>query len=1086
MNLYKKILVFFALALTVFGTFAADAEGDVLKVMYSSTAERFDNSSNPKIDLTSNVGHARVIENFDDEHGNVLNLGVAEGDANAKNDTSQINISNTGDKNKNVCFEFDIFVDGQNLPAGKRLSLIKRNSSTSQPKLFEVDGSKFYSGGNTYNYTPGKWYTVIVNVDMENSLYGVSVNDGESITVISENVSQEFSVSTWRFFGTTNKTNYHEFYLDNFKFYKFIEKPDGYEEPSAQIEAQSYEKYYGENIDFTLDVSGTDISSAEVYINDEFYADYESFPAAVSYTPSESGQYTVKAVVKNTYGITGETEKTFTVNSNEPPSVTFDGMSGEVVFEEKDDKTISVTASDDYGIAKLELYVNGNLANTVNGNKMTFDLSALGLECGKYEAECIAYDIYNLTASEKLNITLWPDGYVVPSVKLSAKSKTAVCGEKAEFTVKAESNHFNGVDVFVNDELYKSYTEKEFTFDIIKFAEGDYKIKAVVKDILGKEAQAETEITYSLPSGYIPPSVSITAENTALKLGETIKANVLCEGTHYQSVDVFVDGELKDNYEQESFNVFYTPKKTGTCIIKAVITDLFGKTDQKELKFTIADNDAPTVSFDGISDGGHISFSYDLPKAIKVSAADSDQIDRIEIYVDGVLKKTHKGDSLEFDFDQFDMGLGGFVITAVAYDAYGLDGKTTAAVEITNSLKELKIENTEFDTGVSFTVKRGHALVGVAAPQHGKSILIGMAETDSDPEANYSSVNITSGGYNQTEFVFDMCVIKKPSGKGLTFAARTVDNGTVKIPEIFTVNDANFVSGGGKFAYEVGKWYTVSIEVNFSKKIFSTIVYDGESKAVLASGSTGDFGTFSNWRFYTSTNKTDYCEFALDNFKFYEIISAPGIESVGYDDKISSDIIPTFAKSINITLNGSLEAQDINIENVRLLRSKEQVYLEKVQYDRSANKIILILKDALISDADYSVVIDKNVRISQSRTLGADIKANFKTGYSNIQISGINWKIKKDNSANLTFDAKNLSKIGESEYQKTPISVIVTLWNGDGRFVKTCAKDFSLSEAEKSFSFDVSDAAGLNAEIYFANNLNDLNIYEKNIQNYKN
>lgn len=1084
MSLRKKLILLFVFALAVLNFSAAFANDGYFKVLYGSNTERFDESADPKIKLTSNVGHARVIENFDGEHKNVINLGVASGDANAKNDTSQINISNTGDLNKNVCFEFDIMTGTDSLPTAKRLTLIKRNSSTSQPKLFEADGSKFYSGGNTYAYTPGNWYTVIVNADMENGLYGVSVKDNEgNVTVISENVSQTLSVSSWRFYGTVNKTDYHEFYLDNFKFYKYEKKPDGYTDPKAVIEAESFEKYLGESIDFTLNAEGTQIESASVYVNGEHYADYTSFPASVSINCETFGEYTVTAEVKNVYGITGSDEKTFTVKENNPPSVVFDGISGSVTFKENGEMKLSVTALDDAGIAKLELYVDGKLVSETDKSTMSFDFASLNPEYGKYSVRCIAYDIYNLSSEAEISVIIQPDGYIEPTVEISAESLEAVCGAEAVFTFRAQTNHFECVDIFVDGQLYKTFDQKELTFGIKRLSEGKCAVKAVVKDTLGKEGSASAYVVFKLPEGYIAPSVDVTCEKDSVKLGETLKAAILCAGTHYESTDVYINGSLYKTFEQENFSVLYTPQKSGSVSIKAVITDIFGKTAQSELKFTVAENDKPKVLFDKISDGGYIGFSYYENKNMSVSASDSDKIEKIEIYADGVLKKTFASDAAEFDFESLETGLGKCSLKAVAYDIYGLSGETSVTVEVTNLSKELKIQNSDFESGVSFTVNRGHAYAGEYDESHGKSIIIGMAEGDGDPKADYSSVNISSGGYNHTEFTFDICVDKKPSGTGLTLAVRTVDSGNVKIPIIFYVNGANFVSGGKSFSYEIGKWYTVAVDVNFAAKVFGTTVYDGANEIPLAKNSVLDAGTFSSWRFYTGTNKADYCEFALDNFKFYEIVSAPCVKSVGYDDKTQADIIPVTAKTINVMLDGSLVADDINSENVSLFAGGEKTELEKVRYDTSENKIMLVLNESLAADENYTVVIGKNVRISLVRVLGADIRASFKTGSSDVKFSNTDLKIKKDNTGVLTFDAENLLKNGE-EYAKVPVCVIVTLWDKDKRFEKTFAKDFVISEAKETFSLDIDADVRKTAEIYFADSFENLNIYDKTVINY--
>lgn len=1079
MKKYTKVLAIFLSLLLAFGSIPAFA-AEYLKIPISSDGDFTPGSTD--VTFTVNRGHAGLYE-FGGDYGTVINMGMASTDGNPKADTSQTNFV-TGNGYTHLNFEFDLCV--QEAPTAKGLTLTIRNTlngSTSLPDIFKVNGSKFEAGGNTFSYTLGKWYTISVEVNMTSSgYYTVNIIDGNTVTTLANQTSQAFGTfSMWRIYGSTSMSDYAEFYLDNFKFYNMVEKPADYVAPNVSISADKDEYYYGETANLTISPQGNYLKSTTVYVNDVKEGAYTDAVINIPYTPAVSGTYKVKAVTENNYGITAEKEYTLTVNANENPTVSFQGIDSAVTFEEDDDMTLTVNASDDIEVLKTELYVGGELKETVSATTLSYDLKPLGLSYGTYEVEAKVYDKYSLTASKKISVTLQPENYTSPTVLISADSYSAVCGGTVSLSVEADGSHFEGVDVYVDDALYQSYTDKAFTVNISKILDGNYKVKTVAKDTIGKEATDEKTVTFNLPDGYITPTASITTESTHKKLGESLTATVLVSGSHWTDVDVYINGELYKNYEQASFNISYTPDSAGTYKIKAVAKDEFNKTDEKEITFVVNANAAPTVSFSGIENGGIVNYEYDAAKLLNVTTADSDGIEKLEIYVDDVLKATGSSETMQLDFDALGLGLGSFNLRAVAYDSYGLSREAEITLTVTSSIKTLKEQNSNFTSDITLAEVRGHARVGTVDVAHGNSVILGMAEGEDNATVNYSRADISLGGYSHVEFKFDVCVQEKPSAKGMTLTMRTTDeNGSAKgFPELFVVNANNFTSGGGSFAYDTGVWYTICVEADTAADWYSTKVINEGEETVLSSFAPFDFGTFSLWRFHTGTNASDYYEVAVDNFKFSEIITAPSIVSVGYDDENSATEIPSSAQKINVVLDGALTAEDINSSNVKLMKGAQEIKIKRVQYDVNTNTVSLIPDTALESATDYSIVFDENIRISGTTVLGDKIIASFKTAPSGAEIEEIVWKSKKDNSADLSFAAKNLAHDEESgEYDDVPVCCIVTLWDAGGRFVKAYADSFTLGEAEKIHSMNIEKGALYNAEIYFASSFDVPQIYE--------
>ena len=544
----QKLIAIFLCVLLITGILPEVTKAETaeyLKILYASDGERFDDSASPKTTFAVQTGHSQRLK-LDGEHGYVANIGKIATDPVVSGQVSRIDIDTTDDTNTHIVFEFDFCV--AKAPASTRLYMIKRNSGSSQPKLFSFDATYFYSGTNlekSFAYEVGKWYTISVETNLDKDYYSLSVIDGENVTPLATNVSETLDVASMRFAETSaSHTDYFDVYIDNIRYYKMIEKPEGYIAPDVSITAEKSQYYYGETVNLTVSPQGTQLESTTVYVNDEEVGTYTDSSVNIPYTPAEPGTYTVKAVTKNTYGIEESKEISVTVNPNEAPGVSFVGIDSSVDFEESDDMILTAQADDDNGISKIELYVEGELKKTASAATLSYDFAQLQLDYGTYEVEAKAYDLCNLSASKKISVTLKPDGYILPTVTVSADSYSAVCGETVSLEVTADGSHFEKVDVYVDDTLYQSYTDKEFTVDISKLLDGDYKVKAVVKDTIGKETVDEKTVTFNLPDGYSSPTVSVSASQTNHKLGETAVATVTSGGTHWSLVEVYINGEL--------------------------------------------------------------------------------------------------------------------------------------------------------------------------------------------------------------------------------------------------------------------------------------------------------------------------------------------------------------------------------------------------------------------------------------------------------------------------------------------------------------------------------------------------------------
>lgn len=83
--------------------------------------------------------------------------------------------------------------------------------------------------------------------------------------------------------------------------------------------------------------------------------------------------------------------------ANQPPTVSIVSPGANEVCSQTD--TVFINASDDHGVSKVELYINGTLVGTDNAEPWRFIFDTEQLTDGSYTLQAKAYDTDNLTAT---------------------------------------------------------------------------------------------------------------------------------------------------------------------------------------------------------------------------------------------------------------------------------------------------------------------------------------------------------------------------------------------------------------------------------------------------------------------------------------------------------------------------------------------------------------------------------------------------------------------------------------------------------------------------------------------------------------
>ncbi len=164
--------------------------------------------------------------------------------------------------------------------------------------------------------------------------------------------------------------------------------------------------------EITLQVSITDdfgIEKVDFYINNNIINTYnDSFNYTLNTRNYINGPLTLKVVAVDTLQQSTTQQITIFINnvSNDlPPQVTIQYPQNNQIISGI--ITISATATDDYQITKMELYLNNNLIYTSYSNSLVYQLNTLSYANNTYLIKAVAYDNVSQTGYSEISIIVY-------------------------------------------------------------------------------------------------------------------------------------------------------------------------------------------------------------------------------------------------------------------------------------------------------------------------------------------------------------------------------------------------------------------------------------------------------------------------------------------------------------------------------------------------------------------------------------------------------------------------------------------------------------------------------------------------------
>jgi hypothetical protein len=258
--------------------------------------------------------------------------------------------------------------------------------------------------------------------------------------------------------------------------------------------------------------------------------------------------------------------------------------------------SVAVAASDNVGVTKVELYVNGTLQATDTASPYTFSWNTTAVANGSYSLTAKAYDAAG-NVGQSAAVTVTVSNPVVnstpPVVSVTSPANASSVGGTTSVTASASDNvGVSRVDFYLNGALTASVNTSPYGYgwDTTTVANGTYTLSAKAYDAAGNVGQSSpvavtvsntAKSQVSIAADMVPPTVSIAspANNSSLTSLKRVTINVnATDNVGVSKTELYLDGRLTSSAPSGSVSYLWSLQKVaaGQHIITAKGYDAAG------------------------------------------------------------------------------------------------------------------------------------------------------------------------------------------------------------------------------------------------------------------------------------------------------------------------------------------------------------------------------------------------------------------------------------------------------------------------------------------------------------------------------
>lgn len=381
----------------------------------------------------------------------------------------------------------------------------------------------------------------------------------------------------------------------------------------------------GQPVTINATASDPDGTLAQVafFVNGTLLQTDPTSPYSVSWTPSATGPYTLRAVATDNLGATAVDSVTVTVIGNAPPVVVItspiDGFVAPLGIQVR----FSATATDPNGtISKVEFFRNGVLFTTQQVAPYTAFWTPTAP--GTFTIVAVGTDNQGATGSDTITVVV-PNLPPVVDITQPANNSSRPTG--LPFTISATASDLDGtvaqVAFFRGNVLISTDVSSPFSAVWNPATPGPVQVIAVATDNFGATASDTVNLTITANQ---PPVVAFTqpANGASLTINQPIAMNVTASDPDGSVVRVeFYNGTTLLNTDvSPPFAFNWTAPAAGAYTLRAIAYDNVNNSATATVNVTVVANQAPTVALTQPSNLG--PFLANRPINLQATASDAD------------------------------------------------------------------------------------------------------------------------------------------------------------------------------------------------------------------------------------------------------------------------------------------------------------------------------------------------------------------------------------------------------------------------------------------------------------------------------
>lgn len=367
-------------------------------------------------------------------------------------------------------------------------------------------------------------------------------------------------------------------------------------------------------------------------------------------------------------------------------------------------QTITVSATDDSGVARVEFYDDGVLKVTDTEAPYTYKTAYAVEDNGTHNLRVVAYDGAGNRneLARKLNVSIPVPDVLAPKVNLSVKVSRGTLSDiltTDKVTLQADALDDQGVsyvEFYDNGAIIKVISKPPYELSRVYATDsetplGKHVLKAVAYDAAGNKGESSTvTINVLAPASpdVTPPTATLSlSPDTLTQEGTVTLTSGAADDRSVARVDFYDNGQLIGTSTTAPFDFLksYAAAQNGQHTIKAVVTDASGNVGESSATLSvnipvqvINDTTKPTLTL--VATPGTLTQAGTV--RLSTGATDNRAVARVDFYDNGQLIGTTTTEPFAFTRAYTAAHNGQHAIKAVATDTSGNVAESSATVTV--------------------------------------------------------------------------------------------------------------------------------------------------------------------------------------------------------------------------------------------------------------------------------------------------------------------------------------------------------------------------------------------------------------------